>query len=923
METPKKENNYSGSSFRGAGQNPNKSKIMKELELPQSVQVFVKNGHLKYAKHPVFIGHFKDDGIVSAERVMDHLLGKKLSERLDIGSYPGPIESNLVLLPEGDHFLDLGAIIVGLGEPENLTPFRLSKTIELGCLEYALNKRDAQDGFQPESVGISTLLVGSSYGYLSLSNSINAVLEGVFNANNKILKRNSDMPFITEIEFIELYRDKALNAFYFLNQIDQGSKLYKIDLQYPIKEVGERRSFMPVFDEEEWWKRITALVKTDEATGKRKFYFSASTGRANVIERELATNQQIIESLLQENSLDSKWNRRLAKTIFELIVPHDFKLSFRNQQNILLILDKDTAWYPWELLHYDDKDGKPICVSAGMIRQLSTSEDRRRIKPVNNKKAFIIGDPLLSDSTMPQLPGARKEALAVEKLLKQSEYNPTSSIRKSFNKIVAQLYDEYKIIHIASHGVIDYGPDRKTGILLSDNVVLTTAEINQISTTPELVFVNCCHLGEIKASKEKHFRDKYRLAANIGTQLIENGVKAVVVAGWAVDDRAAQLFAEEFYTKMLAGETFAEAAKAARAACYAAFPDFNTWGAYQCYGDQFYQLNKRSIQKKTDQPYLLDKEILIDLEILINDAQSSRKRDDGLKEKLESISRRIDDSKLRNGQIAELEAIAYGEILEYETAIKKYEFLHTVNNANYSVRSIEQWCNLRVQHLLSQKGSADLESLLQQMDEVVAWLERLRDFGETMERYSLLGSAFKRKSMLVDTKEAKAAAIRIMADHYKKAFLLENENLEKDDIYPLTNWITAEKLLDEKGRLQEVGNRLDPKGSIESFLDAKIAKVQSSRDIKEFWDLIEIINLNLCKLLFINSPKAQRSILEEIKEHYRKAWFIGGSKKQKNTEIAHMDFVLDALKAFGKQKSGWFSIISDLKDFFKDIDLQN
>jgi hypothetical protein len=33
-----------------------------------------------------------------------------------------------------------------------------------------------------------------------------------------------------------------------------------------------------------------------------------------------------------------------------------------------------------------------------------------------------------------------------------------------------------------------------------------------------------------------------KLAANIGTQLIEIGVKAVIAAGWAVDDSAASDF---------------------------------------------------------------------------------------------------------------------------------------------------------------------------------------------------------------------------------------------------------------------------------------------------------------------------------------------------------------------------------------------
>ena len=44
-----------------------------------------------------------------------------------------------------------------------------------------------------------------------------------------------------------------------------------------------------------------------------------------------------------------------------------------------------------------------------------------------------------------------------------------------------------------------------------------------------------------------------RLAASISEELIRIGVRAVVAAGWAVDDQAARLFATEFYNEMLSG----------------------------------------------------------------------------------------------------------------------------------------------------------------------------------------------------------------------------------------------------------------------------------------------------------------------------------------------------------------------------------
>ena len=871
------------------------------------------------AGHPVIIGHFKGDGIVSAESVMNFLLDNKLSERESVGLYPGSIGTNLVVLPDEQNAP--GAIIVGLGGPENLTPFLLSRSIELGCLEYLLRIGD-EDSFNRQGIGISTLLVGSGYANLSLSNSINAILEGIVNANNKTQSLGTGMPWIAEVEFMELYRDKALNAFYILDKVERDNNVYNIRLARPVKEVEGKRTFLPIEDGREWWKRITASVQNHPNTGQDYLHYSASSGRARIEVRSLFIDPTTLEALLVDSNKQHSWDRELAKTVFELLVPNDFKIAFRDQQNILLILDKSTAWYPWELLHYDRKIGLPICVSTGMIRQLSTSDDRRKIMPVNENKALIIGDPILSsDAGIAQLPGAEQEAREVEKLLKKNDFAATLQARKSFKEIITRLYDEYKVIHIASHGVTDYGPEKKSGILLSDNVVLTAAEIDQISTTPELVFVNCCHLGEVAPSKEKYFRDKYRLAANIGTQFIENGVKAVVVAGWAVDDAAARLFAQEFYSRMLNGEHFGEAVKEARAACYHKYPHTNTWGAYQCYGDPFYKLIKKRKGKNANTPYVMDKEILIDLENFINDTRFAKTRNSKLVERLKTITQKIGESGLRNVRITELEAKAYAEIEEFETAIEKYRSLFEENEAAYSVKAIEQWCNLRGHHLVGQKKKKAEKGLLREIDAIIEELQHLLGLGRTPERYSLLGSAYKRKAIIVNNPAGKRAAIEKMADSYRDGFLLNNEGLHQKRIYQLINWIVAEKILDDETRMKKAEASLAQ--PVEDFLDGLLSEFNAgSADKKEFWDLIEVVNVNQCKLLFNRETTKQNAIVEEVKRVYRRAWKVGGSYKFKNSDLAQMEFMKDAVASVAQSPKELARSIDKLIQFFQMEDPQ-
>ena len=110
----------------------------------------------------------------------------------------------------------------------------------------------------------------------------------------------------------------------------------------------------------------------------------------------------------------------------------------------------------------------------------------------------------------------------------------------------------------------------------------------------EFVFINCCHLGNIKPGSDLRNTERSchnRLAANLASQFIRMGVRAVIAAGWAVDDAAANTFAVIFYEDFLSGTPFGDAIKRARAETFKRYPSVNTWGAYQCYGDPGYTLH--------------------------------------------------------------------------------------------------------------------------------------------------------------------------------------------------------------------------------------------------------------------------------------------------------------------------------------------
>jgi hypothetical protein len=122
-------------------------------------------------------------------------------------------------------------------------------------------------------------------------------------------------------------------------------------------------------------------------------------------------------------------------------------------------------------------------------------------------------------------------------------------------------------------------------VVLSNQAVLGSREIESMRTVPELVFVNCCHLGRIEAAPAHPDQSRAAFAANVAEQLIRLGVRCVVAAGWAVDDEPAQRFATVFYEQLLKGARFMDAVASARELAWREHPQSITWAAYQCYGD--------------------------------------------------------------------------------------------------------------------------------------------------------------------------------------------------------------------------------------------------------------------------------------------------------------------------------------------------
>lgn len=584
------------------------------------LRVSVAHGSLQYARFPVAVGHYRGDVIVGAERFLDGRLGGQLTRRQQMNLYPGDVGTAEVLLAPGR--TPPGGLVIGLGAVGEIAPEVITRGVMEAALRLALEiaeSRQAAGAPGWGSAALSALLIGTGGGRsLSIENSVAAIVKGVILANRALRERGLwDRARIDEVEFIELYQDLATRAAYAVRNL--GSHLRIVLEEQEIIEPAVHLQHKPGGLTERpanefatgWWRRlqVSEMPAAEHAPGAAALQFVLLTDQARAEERLEPTQRALVDQII-ERTIRDPFNQDLPATLYELLLPNSLKELTYEVANLQLVLDSGAARYPWEMLAERAPNGvaSPIANSMGVLRQLRTAQFRAQVQYARGG-ALVIGEPYTENRALyPPLPGAAAEAEAVARLLEESGYRDVVRLigrEATALKIVDALFArEYRIIHIAAHGVYDPDHPEASGVVIGDGVYLTPAELAKLRVLPELVFLNCCHLGKIdpqapaaSLEREPVERAWSRLAASVSGELIKLGVRAVVAAGWAVDDAAANCFATEFYGEMLSvpGQPFGEAVWRARQRTYRGYAAHtNTWGAYQCYGDPGFAFGPRA-----------------------------------------------------------------------------------------------------------------------------------------------------------------------------------------------------------------------------------------------------------------------------------------------------------------------------------------
>jgi pimeloyl-ACP methyl ester carboxylesterase len=912
------------------------------------LNVAVHYGDLRRARFPLVVGHYQGDKIVNAEATLDAQLESRLSRRAALGLYPGAEGTCALILAPNRH--PPGALIVGLGNIGEISMEKVRRGVMDAALRYGVHlAEEARNSSYnetniPSSTGLAVLLLGTNGGHaLRVTDSVAALVLGVLDANRALgAERQTARICFDALNIVELYEVVATQALYAARRLaqrlrDEREGEQEVVVAPFVQPIGNGR-FQPPLNQYEtgWWPRIeiTAERGTDnEPTGHLRF--SIPTSRAGIAELITGTQTKLIDALVAQAIASPSFDLTAVSNLFELLVPNNLKPRLDvDADNAIVLVDSSSAHIPWEVLAR--RMGQKIDflgLRMGLVRQFKSTALQQRQPDSRSLKAVVIGD---TENPYAPLPGAVEEAEAVAKVLERRGYTPQLLKRPDFyTGLGAVLSPDYRILHIAAHGLYDSNLERPSGVVLGQGkngepMFLTSREFRQMPAMPELVFLNCCHLGKTdKEEEQRSHHDRLRtinaLAASVAEELINKGVKVVVAAGWAVNDAAANVFAKAFYSQMLDGQCFGDAVLYARRTTKQQYPDVNTWAAYQCYGSPDYTLEgDGDFGKQSATPagvkYTFGSrtEFLHAVRSLRGEVTDGRTRTDksAVRADLETLTLSI-PSMWRDGEMLYELGMIWGELGDFAKAVPLLTEALGSEEALAPFDAAEQLANFEDRWAAQEAmGAGVSEEVAKRWARAQDLIEKLLGIAKTRERWSLLAACKKRRAQFA-TGDERRKLFAAAADDYRRAYQL-SVDAHNPDPYPGLNWLTHAFLFPDNSKLSEKELVV----TLEKLREAIELRLQTEVE-KEIWIRVHRADALLLHHLIngdLHSPAASgRSAAELVKEAYRDVFQAGATQREVSSVSGQIGFIINALTKEGATLPNAQSVLTTLEDIRTSI----
>ena len=290
-------------------------------------------------------------------------------------------------------------------------------------------------------------------------------------------------------------------------------------------------------------------------------------------------------------------DRQLSQLHDLLITPIADLLPTNPEDPIIFIPHRSLFLVPFPALL--NADGEYLIqnhtiLTAPSIQVLELSRRGRRGdgETGGRGEVLVVGNPTMpsiwnseTDEThrLSNLPGAESEAVAIANL-----FNTQPLLKGDATETaVTQQMPAARIIHLATHGLLDYGIPEETGVrdfpgaiaLATDNSAdgfLTSAELLEMELQAELVVLSACNTGRGNLSSDG--------VIGLSRALIGAGVPNVMVSLWSVPDAPTADLMREFYQQWQATGNQAIALRQAMLATMETHPEPRNWAAFTLMG---------------------------------------------------------------------------------------------------------------------------------------------------------------------------------------------------------------------------------------------------------------------------------------------------------------------------------------------------
>lgn len=264
-------------------------------------------------------------------------------------------------------------------------------------------------------------------------------------------------------------------------------------------------------------------------------------------------------------------------TLFKAVIPEDLQVllwSLRSRIRSMQVQSEE-PWIPWELCKLQGRENGQTVEGPFLSQAFALTRwlPEIPIKPVLtlNKMALVVP----KDSGLPFAASERDYVLSLTTGSRRVECIPATFLELTS----ALAKGEYDGWHFSGHGGFR-APDPNRSVMLLENQEELTPEdlsgtVENMGMARPLVFLNACQIGRSAMS-----------LTDIGgwaAQFLRAGAGAFVGAYWSIYDQAAHDFAQEFYSRLLAGTAIGQAVQQARAAIMPLGDP--TWLAYTVFAD--------------------------------------------------------------------------------------------------------------------------------------------------------------------------------------------------------------------------------------------------------------------------------------------------------------------------------------------------